>query len=76
MINNNSSHLPRLSLDSYQLFYVVVILSIYFLIKRNNRHNFDITTKIFLRRFFGVFLICKTNFLKFGIPKIKPGKRL
>jgi hypothetical protein len=29
-----------------------------------------------LRRFFGTFLICKTNFLKFGIPKVRKGKRL
>ena len=56
-------------------FYVVAIQSINFHLKhRDNRHNFDITTKIFLRRLFGVFLICKSNFLKFGIPKIRRGK--
>jgi len=27
-----------------------------------------------LRRFFGTFLIYKTNFLKFGIPKVRRGK--
>lgn len=46
----------------------------FFIKNRDNRHNFDITTKIFLRRLFGVFLICKSNFLKFGIPKIRRGK--
>ena len=73
---NKKSSLFRLQrLGFYLLFFVVAIQSMTFFIKfRDNRHNFDITTKIFLRRLFGVFLICKSNFLKFGIPKIRRGK--
>jgi hypothetical protein len=56
----------------------LLLLSLVFLslIFRNNRHNFDITSKIFIKRFLGVFLIWKSNFLKFGIPKNRTGKRL
>ena len=73
---NKKSSLFRLHrLGFCLLFFVVAIQSMTFFIKfRDNRHNFDITTKIFLRRLFGVFLICKSNFLKFGIPKIRRGK--
>jgi hypothetical protein len=41
---------------------------------RKNQKNFDITSTIFLKRFFGVFLVCKSNFLKFGIPKDRRGR--
>lgn len=74
-LRNKSLLFRQLRLGFCQLSSVVAILSINFHLKhRDNRHNFDITTKIFLRRLFGVFLICKSNFLKFGIPKIRRGK--